>query len=110
MPYRRTIWRALVVAAIVALPLAASAQRGGWDRYFGFGGGPSVGALPYDGRFVFTRIRYNYNNNGSRFGGGSNAWNHDYPAADRNIALILDALTSVHARRRKLCVRLGNTP
>ena len=47
-----------------------------------------MGNPSYDGRFVFTRIRY-----GGRgfFGGGS--WNHDYPAADFYISDALDTLT-----------------
>src|SRR4029079_14429162 len=46
-----------------------------------------IGNPSYDGRFVFTRIRY-----GGRgfFGGGS--WNHDYPAADFYISDALDTL------------------
>jgi len=51
---------------------------------------------PYDSRVVFTRIAYNIGLGG--FGMGSNAWNHDYPAADRNVGAILDYIT--HARVR----------
>lgn len=51
---------------------------------------------PYDSRVVFTRIAYNVGLGG--FGMGSNAWNHDYPAADRNVGAILDYIT--HARVR----------
>src|SRR5688572_33029355 len=51
---------------------------------------------PYDSRVVFTRIAYNIGLGG--FGMGSSAWNHDYPAADRNVGAILDYIT--HARVR----------
>ena len=51
---------------------------------------------PYDGRLVFTRIAYNTGLNS--FGFNSNAWNHDYPTADRNIAALIDYIS--HARVR----------
>ena len=48
----------------------------------------------YDGRFTFVRLRY-----GSGLGYGrrgmSNAWNHDYPRAEQNLALILKELTLI---------------
>ena len=90
MAKSRRWWTGLAATALLvtAAPLALDAQ---WGRRF-FGGGPSVSSVPYDGRFTFTRIRYN----GSGFGGGwSNAWNHDFPQADTNLPLILDSLTSV---------------
>ena len=49
-----------------------------------------MGNPAYDGRFVFTRIRYGGRGFGF-FGGGS--WNHDYPAADFYISDALDTLT-----------------
>jgi hypothetical protein len=51
---------------------------------------------PYDSRLVFTRIAYNTGLAG--FGFNSNAWNHDYPAADRNVAALIDYIS--HARVR----------
>src|SRR5687768_409388 len=75
---------------IVTLPLAALAQRGG--RGFGFGL-QTAQNVPYDGRFTFTRL--SYNGGLGNFGRWSNAWNHDYPAADMNLPLILNSLTAV---------------
>jgi hypothetical protein len=49
--------------------------------------------VPYDGRFTFARL--SYNGGLGNFGRLSNAWNHDYPAADINLPLILNSLTSV---------------
>src|SRR5213079_3537308 len=46
-----------------------------------------MGNPAYDGRFVFTRIRYT----GPSFGGSR--WSHDYPAADFYISDALDTLT-----------------
>jgi hypothetical protein len=50
-----------------------------------------MGNPSYDGRFVFTRIRYRGPGLGGGFGGGS--WSHDYPAADFYISDALDTLT-----------------
>jgi hypothetical protein len=49
--------------------------------------------VDYDGRFVFTRIRYN---SGWRWGGGS--WAHDYPRADQHLPRILAELTAIRPR------------
>jgi hypothetical protein len=83
---RGRAWLGLAGILLLTLPLAA--QRGGGFRSFGFPQGQFVNP-PYDGRFTFTRIRYD----GSF--GRSGWWNHDYPAAERNLALILNELTSI---------------
>jgi hypothetical protein len=56
--------------------------------------------LTYDGRFTFVRLRWGSGSSdfGWRRSGWSNAWNHDYPRADRNIAVILKELTFIDAR------------
>ena len=48
----------------------------------------------YDGRFRFVRLRWD---GGGAFGrrGMSNAWNHDYPRAEANLARILQELTLI---------------
>src|SRR5688572_14254724 len=48
--------------------------------------------LPYDGRFIFARIRYAPG--GGRFGRGSAAWAHDYPQADRHLPRIAAEISS----------------
>ena len=70
--------------ALILLPLFAAAQTiyrtpDGQDRRLG---NPS-----YDGRFVFTRIRYR----GPMYGG--TRWSHDYPAADFYLSDALGTLT-----------------
>jgi hypothetical protein len=51
--------------------------------------------VPYNGKFTFTRLRYG-GGGGFGFGrGNSSAWNHDYPAADRNMQFILDEYTAL---------------
>lgn len=53
--------------------------------------------VPYNGSFTFTRLRYgavgSSGGRGFRGRGQSSAWNHDYPAADRNLQVILDEFT-----------------
>lgn len=51
-----------------------------------------MGNPAYDGRFVFTRIRYGGRLPGG-FGFGGARWSHDYPAADFYISDALDTLT-----------------
>jgi hypothetical protein len=45
-------------------------------------------SMPYDGRWVFTRIRY----------GPSSSWNHDYPRADRHLQHIIAELSTANTR------------
>jgi hypothetical protein len=60
-----------------------------------------VGAVPYDGAFTFTRIRYGPPARGGRFGRfrgyGGSSWAHDYPAADRNMQVMLNEFTAMRA-------------
>lgn len=51
--------------------------------------------VPYNGSYTFTRVRYGSGRMRSFGRGWSNAWNHDYPAADRNMQVILEAFTSM---------------
>ena len=83
----RTVGTSLAFAIMLSAA-AALAQRGG--------GLPSMRQefdhVAYNGRFTFTRLRYN----GGGYGRGwSNAWNHDYPQADMHLPQILDALTAL---------------
>ena len=81
-------WTAAGLIGVLLLTLPLEAQRGrggGRGRNAWFFGGLAANP-PYDGRLAFTRIRYE---------GWSSAWNHDYPYADRHLALILNELTSI---------------
>ncbi len=52
----------------------------------------------YDGRFVFTRIRYGRGEGMGGFRRGRSAWSHDYPRADLHLSRLLHELTNVEAR------------
>jgi hypothetical protein len=91
MPVRRVLRFALTLALAVSATAAAAAQRGGMFA----GSQAQYDRVPYSGRFTFTRLRYNARGGG--FGRGSNAWNHDYPRADRNLPLLLRTLTLTDA-------------
>ena len=77
---------AAICVAAVSSPLDAQRRRGG-----GYGGGECLGSIepniPYDGRFIFARIRYReiY----------SIGWQYDYPCTERNFASILKEITLV---------------
>jgi hypothetical protein len=78
---------AALLVLVMLLPLVASGQ----DRRRS---GPRTVTVEYDSHFVFTRIRY-----GSGLGrGGGDAWAHDYPTADRNLAAIVDYISNTRAR------------
>ena len=55
------------------------------------------GNTPYDGRWVFVRLRYD-----SGFGGGFGRrgapWSHDYPDGEVHFSKILEELTFLHVR------------
>ena len=74
----RTIVLWLAGLLVVALPLLAAAQRGGFGVY----GYPSV---PYDGKFAFVRIRYDE----------YNLWAADFPAMERNLMRVLQDISEL---------------
>ena len=51
--------------------------------------------LAYDGRFTFVRLGWQSDFGGSRRGGFSAAWNHDYPRAEENLSKILREVTAL---------------
>jgi hypothetical protein len=83
---RRVLRIAIALALIVSAAGLAGAQRGGGRRSWA----AQWEHVPYNGKLTFTRLRYN-----GGWGRGSNAWNHDYPQADQNLPLILDAVTLI---------------
>jgi len=79
---------------VLLVPLAVSGQ--GRRQSFR----QAAETVDYDSHFVFTRIRYGAGRAGLARGffGGNNAWAHDYPTADRNLASILDYITNMRVR------------
>ena len=75
--------RLLLVATLFALavPIWAAAQF--WPSR-----ASSYPNVPYDDRWVFTRLRYH----------PSSSWNHDYPRADRHLAYIVADISKARAR------------
>jgi len=89
MRLRRIVRIGITLVLAASTTAAAAVQRGGMFRME-----PArYDRVPYDGRFVFTRLRYNAVGS---LGRGSNAWNHDYPRADRHLPLLLRELTAVN--------------
>lgn len=95
--------RALLLAIAVAVAGAgvAAAQRFGGRGRFGEPQGPPVqatGNTPYDGRFVFIRLRYDT----SGFGGfrmrQGPPWSHDYPRGEVHFMKIMQEVTYLHTR------------
>lgn len=70
----------IVLALVVAIPLAAAAQRRGF-----FGSRWSVRNVVYDGRFTFVRAEYR------QYGG----WAADYPTMETNLNQILREITEL---------------
>jgi hypothetical protein len=87
---------------VVAIAASAAAQEGWFSRRERSRQPPPevAGNTPYDGRFVFVRLRYG--SGLSAFGGfrrGREApWAHDYPRADVHLMKILDEITLLAPR------------
>ena len=89
---RRSFTRLAVMVLVgVLTATAAAAQRGGGY----FNSRPLVARVDYNGKFTFTRLRYNAGLTSRGFRYGSNAWNHDYPQADLHLPKILESLTAI---------------
>src|SRR5262249_43291600 len=55
------------------------------------------GNTPYDGRFVFIRLKYSFGYGGFRMRGGP-PWSHDYPRGEVHFTKILNEITYVRSR------------
>ena len=56
------------------------------------------GNTPYDGRFVFIRLRYSYGFGGFGRRGGGPPWSHDYPRGEVHFTKILSEISYVRPR------------
>ena len=79
---------------------------GGLERDRGEAASLETGQLAYDGRFMFTRLRYTEGVPADELGRGrfgrrgfgrgqGPPWSHDYPRAERNFMKIIDQITTV---------------
>ena len=91
--------RVALVGLIVCIASgAAFAQRGRNRR-------PQLdvevqGNTPYDGRFVFVRLKYDagFGRWGNHIGDGGIPWSHDYPDGEVHFSKILEELTLLRIR------------
>ncbi|HEX9692429.1 MAG TPA: DUF4159 domain-containing protein [Gemmatimonadales bacterium] len=93
----RVIYLVAGLLAVVAIPSPAEAQRFGRGEGFPDDGNFEQFNVPYDGRFVFVRLRYDPLSSGFRR--RNLWWDHDYPRAERHLTTILEELTTVVPRR-----------
>jgi uncharacterized protein DUF4159 len=94
--------RILVAGLLVCVAgSVALAQRGGRNRREKLDV-EVQGNTPYDGRFVFVRLRYGtpigYGRYGNWIGDGGLPWSHDYPEGEVHFSKILDELTNLRIR------------
>jgi len=89
---------ALIVLVVCVAGAVVLAQRGRTRR-------PQLdvevqGNTPYDGRFVFVRLRYNaaFGRWGNWIGDGGVPWSHDYPDGEVHLSKILEELTFLNIR------------
>jgi hypothetical protein len=86
-------------AAVIGVAASSPAQFPGGGGGRRFQEGPPIeyqGNTPYDGRFVFIRLRYS-----TGFGGrsrGGPPWSHDYPRGEVHFTKILKEITYVQPR------------
>jgi hypothetical protein len=104
----------LTVLAVAGALVVAEARQGPFQgRGFPPRGGQidrsetatlDPGQVPYDGRFVFARLRYTEGVSPDSFGRGFGRrggrgqgppWSHDYPRAERNFTKILSEITTL---------------
>jgi hypothetical protein len=97
----------VIAAAVITLALAAALAA--QEQLFGGGNrnrrqlpaDASVQAnTPYDGRWVFARIRYGGSDGGffGRRRGGGPPWSHDYPTGEVHFTKILNEITFLRPR------------
>lgn len=94
---RRRLAAFIACVALVATS-AAFAQEGFFGRFRGRTLVDGVNNTPYDGRFVFIRVRYGGKRLGNSAYGGFGGWWHDYPMADVNFMKILEEITLLKPR------------
>ena len=93
--------RVLAIVFLLTLAVAAVAIA---QRRRGFGGGfdcsrvrmPMLKNTPYDGQFTFVRMNYESTPDGCWYG-GTPAWSHGYPVAEKNLMQIMNEVSYLGA-------------
>jgi hypothetical protein len=96
---RRVLW--VTALLVVVLAGVVSAQRFGRGRSQRSAPLPAQleGNTPYDGRFVFVRLRYPTRWDGfRRLGDGGLPWSHDYPEGEMHFMKIMEDVTLLKPR------------
>jgi Domain of unknown function (DUF4159) len=91
---------AFMLCLSVAGATALLAQRRRFGGFGGFGGRVRISKLPntpYDGQFTFVRVNYESTPDGYWYG-GTPAWSHGYPVAERNLMRIMNEVSYLGAR------------
>jgi hypothetical protein len=90
---------AVTSAAVAGVATSAPQRFRGGGRQFNQGAMMDVqGNTPYDGRFVFIRLRYSFGFGGFGRRGGGPPWSHDYPRGEVHFTKILNEITYVRPR------------
>ncbi len=86
---------AVTTAAVAGVATSAPQRLGGGRRFDQSQMMDVQGNTPYDGRFVFIRLRYSFGFGRMR---GGPPWSHDYPRGEVHFTKILNEITYVRSR------------
>jgi hypothetical protein len=87
----------LALVAIGIMTLSTSSASAQYGRGYGYVRTPVISNPAYDGRFTFARLSF-VTGPGGYYYRGMPAWAHGYAEAERNLAQILNSLSTTHPR------------
>ncbi len=97
MRRRWILGTAAVLLLVMASAALAQRRRGGFGGFGGFRQRvPLLKNSPYDGRFTFVRMNYESTPDGYWYG-GTPAWSHGYPVAEKNLVQIMNEVSYLGA-------------
>jgi len=99
MRTRRRVLAAVSVVLVLTAAAAFAQRRRGFGGFGRFGFRqriPIMKNAPYDGRFTFVRMNYESTPDGYWYG-GTPAWSHGYPVAEKNLMLIMNEVSYLGA-------------
>ena len=95
---RRSVATVVLALAAAIASAAAVQRRGVWEEY---AVEPRLHNVPYDGRFTFARIKYTTAPGGYWYQ-GMPSWAHGYPMSEDNLMRIMNEVTLLRGRDRRL--------